>query len=115
MKKLICIFLCLILALTTLCTVACDGTGTTTNPPVNDDGGYTPPTTDTPTGEYTPITRFVVTGDVHVRENGELESLSRLNSVFDTAYYYSRTHSSYKNLDGIFFVGDNTNNGYESE
>lgn len=65
--------------------------------------------------EYTPITRFVVTSDVHLRNNGAYQSQERLESVFDTAYAYAEGQTDYNKLDAIFFVGDNTQNGYESE
>ena len=67
------------------------------------------------TTEYVPITRFVVTSDVHLRENNGYQSQDRLNSVFDTAYDYASSQEDYKSLDGVFFVGDNTDNGYQVE
>ena len=59
--------------------------------------------------------RFVVTSDVHVRENGDFQSLERLNQFIDSAYEYSDSHEEYNNLDGMFFVGDNTQNGLQTE
>ena len=106
------------MALSTTMSFAC-GMGGSETPP-NDDGGVTPPPITPPPvtpseDDFDPITRFVVTSDVHVRENGDLDSLDRLNAVFDTAYNYSDNHSTYKQLDAIFFAGDNTNNGYQAE
>lgn len=138
MKKLLLILLSFVMVFSTFTTVACDMGGSTQNPPSTEDEGNlddedeeeplpTPPSDDEDEEEplptppsieddgFEPITRFAVTSDVHVRENGDLESLDRLNKVFDTAYGYSSAHPTYNELDGIFFAGDNTNNGYASE
>ena len=64
---------------------------------------------------YTPVTRFVVTSDVHLRESNGYQSQDALNSVFDTAYAYASKQENYTSLDGVFFVGDNTDNGYQAE
>ncbi|MBQ7235614.1 MAG: metallophosphoesterase [Clostridia bacterium] len=71
--------------------------------------------TDPDQTEFVPITRFVVTSDVHLRVDGAYQSQERLDSVFDTAYAYAESQADYTDLDAIFFVGDNTQNGYESE
>ena len=83
-----------------------------------DCGTSNPPPTPNPDPaptEFVPVTRFVVTSDVHYRENGAYESQARLNAVFDTAYEYAESQTDYAGLDGIFFVGDQTNNGSEAE
>ncbi|MBQ8230131.1 MAG: metallophosphoesterase [Clostridia bacterium] len=65
--------------------------------------------------EFVPVTRFVVTSDIHLRENGALESQDRLEAVLDTAYAYAESQTDYSGLDGIFFAGDQTQNGSEAE
>ena len=64
---------------------------------------------------YTPVVRFAITSDVHLRDNGAYDSLNQLNNYMNTAYAYSESQSDYSNLDGIFFLGDNTNNGFATE
>ena len=44
-----------------------------------------------------------------------MESQERLEAVFDTAYGYAENQSDYNKLDGIFFVGDFTQGGQESQ
>ena len=79
----------------------CDGTGggNDTLEPIN----------------FVPVTRFAVVSDVHVRENGTFSSLDRLNSVLDSAWAYAADQTDYSELDGLFFLGDNTQNGKEAE
>lgn len=64
---------------------------------------------------FTPILRFVVAGDVHVRDNNAYNSQDMLAAYIRTAYAYSDAQTDYNCLDGIFFTGDNTQNGKESE
>ena len=65
--------------------------------------------------DFTPVHRFVVTGDVHLRKNNGYQSLDRLKAVIDTAYAYSEAQTDYDKLDGIYFTGDNTNQGSATE
>lgn len=67
------------------------------------------------TAEFVPVTRFAVTSDVHLRENGAYESQDRLEAVLDTAYGYAESQTDYNKLDAFFFVGDQTQNGSEVE
>ena len=61
---------------------------------------------------FTPVLRFAVAGDVHTRDSSaDYLSHDRLASVFDTVYDYSENHKKYKELDGIFFTGDNSQSG----
>ncbi len=61
---------------------------------------------------FTPVLRFAVAGDVHVRDSSsDYLSHDRLAAVFDTVYDYSENHKKYKELDGIFFTGDNSQSG----
>jgi len=59
----------------------------------------------------TPVMRFAVTSDVHVRdESANLGSYDQLALLYKTAYACSDAQT-YNKLDGIFFVGDYTNTG----
>ncbi len=99
MKKIISIILCFIMTLPLALSMGC------AKNPGGGGGG----------AEYTPITRFVVTSDVHLRNNGAKESLERLEAVFDTAYGYAENHTTYTGLDGIYFLGDFTDSGSENQ
>ena len=59
--------------------------------------------------------RFVVTSDVHTRvtENNYM-SHDRLAQFYQSAYAYADSQS-YNKLDGMFFIGDITNNGELAE
>ena len=61
--------------------------------------------------EFKTKLRFAVTSDLRLQDNGANQSLERLNAFFNTAYAYSNSDQNYKNLDALFFVGDNTNVG----
>mgnify|MGYP002514471016 CR=1 FL=1 len=65
--------------------------------------------------EFKTKLRFAVTSDLRLQDNGANLSLQRLNSFFDTAYAYSNSDQNYKNLDALFFVGDNTNVGSKNQ
>lgn len=65
---------------------------------------------------FEPVLRFVVTSDVHVRgKDQNYESYDHLAAFISTAYTYSDAHPSYKQLDGMFFIGDITNSGAENQ
>ena len=64
---------------------------------------------------FVPVVRFAVTGDLHLRSaSADMLSYSRLESVISSAYAFADSQS-YNKLDGIFFTGDNTNNGKEDQ
>ena len=66
-------------------------------------------------GEFEPVLRFAVTSDVHIRStSNDYQSLDHLTRMIDGAYKYSDAQE-YSKLDGIFFVGDNTQNGKKAE
>jgi len=68
--------------------------------------------TEEPAAFGTPILRFAVTSDVHIREaSANMESYVRLEQFYKTAYAYSDAQTDYNKLDGIFFIGDLTNGG----
>ncbi len=59
--------------------------------------------------------RFAVSSDLHLRATDyDYRSLEMLDGLFDTAYAYSGTQK-YQKLDAVFFAGDFTDNGKESE
>lgn len=60
--------------------------------------------------DYTPVLRFAVASDVHIADSGSDLEEQRLAKLFDASYAYSESQS-YKNLDGVFFAGDISDNG----
>lgn len=66
--------------------------------------------------DFTPVLRFAVTSDVHVRgkSSGVLNGYEQLAAFYTSAYHYSEAQE-YNKLDGIFFIGDNTQTGSEEE
>lgn len=65
--------------------------------------------------DFTPVVRFAVTSDTHVRPSSDpLNGYEQLAALMESVYAYSEAQS-YNKLDGIFFVGDNTNRGAQSE
>lgn len=65
-----------------------------------------------PIAPFIPTTRFVVTSDIHIRTTANnYKSHDRLAQLYQTAYAYADAQVDYNKLDGIFFVGDITNNG----
>ena len=109
MKKLLCLALVILMLVTAGCQKA-DQPGTT-----NTTGSTTADNTQKE-DPFVPVMRFVVTSDVHIREEAvDLQSRERLSQLYDTAYSYADNHPDYKKLDAIFFVGDITNNGTVDE
>jgi len=96
-----------------------DGTaGSTAGIGTTDTTGTAPTTPDNTEKEepFIPVLRFMVTSDVHIRKESEdLQSHQILADFYKTAYDYADNHPDYKKLDGIFFLGDISNNGYEEE
>ena len=67
------------------------------------------------TEEFVPIVRFAVTSDTHIRPASDpLNGYDQLAALMDSVYAYSEAQS-YNKLDGLFFVGDNSNRGAQSE
>lgn len=141
MKKLLYVFLCIVMMCACLSIVACNtndpvvpdnpstpsgGSGSVEDPVVPDDP-ITPPegsgsvqdpvVPDDPTTPevYTPVVRFIVASDVHVRNDGDFESQERLAKLYDAAYSYSENSDIYSKLDGVFFCGDLTQNGNDNQ
>jgi len=77
----------------------------------NTGGGDTEPT------EYTPIVRFAVASDIHLRTDNGMGSKDQLTKLYTSAYNFAfddETNSGYNKLDGIFVVGDAVNSGVEN-
>lgn len=67
------------------------------------------------TDTFTPVVRFAVTGDTHIRPASDpLNGYDQLEALMSSVYAYSEAQT-YNKLDGLFFVGDNTNRGAASE
>ncbi|MBR2330315.1 MAG: metallophosphoesterase, partial [Clostridia bacterium] len=61
---------------------------------------------------YTPVVRFVVTSDVHIRRYDLMDGQDQLENMYGSAYAFannSEINSGYNKLDGVFVVGDLTN------
>lgn len=71
--------------------------------------------TQTASEEFVPVVRFAVTSDTHIRPASDpLNGYDQLAALMDSVYAYSEAQP-YNKLDGLFFVGDNTNRGAQSE
>ena len=67
------------------------------------------------TDVFTPVVRFAVTSDTHIRPASDpLNGYDQLEALMNSVYAYSEAQT-YNKLDGLFFVGDNTNRGAASE
>ena len=65
--------------------------------------------------DFSPVVRFAVTSDTHIRPSSDpLNGYEQLAAFMDSVYAYSEAQP-YNKLDGIFFVGDNSNRGSKSE
>lgn len=90
------------------CDCGGSGSGSGGNDPIVPENPPTP-------GVYTPVMRFIVASDPHVRTNGALESQTRLEQLYDSAYEYVENDNLYDKLDGVFFCGDLTENGNDAQ
>ena len=119
MKKVLCLVLVILMLVTAGCKKPAEQAGATVTPNgTNDTTGTVPTTPDNTVKEepFVPVMRFVVTSDVHTRKESEdLQSHQILADFYKTAYDYADNHPVYQKLDGIFFLGDISNNGYEEE
>ncbi|MBQ8797553.1 MAG: metallophosphoesterase [Oscillospiraceae bacterium] len=62
--------------------------------------------------DFTPILRFAVTSDVHIRDaSSALNGYEMLAKFYDTVYDYSEAQTDYNKLDGIFIIGDLAQDG----
>ena len=63
---------------------------------------------------FTPVVRFAVASDLHLRDDSggyDFETRDQLKALYNTAYGYSGKQA-YNKLDGVFLVGDFTQNGH---
>ena len=93
------------------------GNGGNTGGSGDNTGGGNTGSGDTESTEYTPIVRFAVASDIHIRQNNGMNSKTQLEKLFNGAYQFSfddETNSGYNKLDGIFVVGDAVNSGIEN-
>lgn len=68
------------------------------------------------TDDFTPVFRFVVTSDVHIRNDADkINGHEQLAKLYETAYAYAESHPVYDKLDAMFFIGDNTQGGSEQQ
>lgn len=79
-----------------------------------------PQETPTPQDDFSPVVRFAVTSDVHIRSydtaksSQDYQSHEILTNFCESVYAYSESQS-YDKLDAIFFVGDFAQTGYDDE
>ena len=65
---------------------------------------------------FLPVLRFAITSDVHVRSTAnDYDSKERLAQFISSAYEYADGYTPYTALDGVFVVGDLTQDGKEAE
>lgn len=63
--------------------------------------------------DFTPVLRFAVASDVHMKADTSCAEYSRLQQLFDDAYAYADSQSDYSAMDAFVFVGDSADNGTE--
>ena len=62
--------------------------------------------------DFTPVLRFAVASDVHIKDSGSDAEEAQLEKLFEVSYRHSRSiGSSYKALDAVIFAGDFTDLG----
>ena len=74
---------------------------------------YKPGVMDMPAApdDFTPVVRFTVTSDVHLKDAGGEAEAYRLGLMIDSSYAIAEGSGSYKNLDAVAFAGDLTDRG----
>lgn len=74
---------------------------------------YKPGVMDMPVApdDFTPIIRFTVASDVHLKDEGGEAEAYRLGLMIRSSYNIAENSSPYTNLDGIAFCGDLTDQG----
>lgn len=69
-----------------------------------------------PVDSFSPVLRFAITSDVHVRStSNDYGSREKLVRFIGSAYEYSEAQEGYDALDGLFIVGDFTQDGKTAE
>ena len=65
---------------------------------------------------FLPVLRFAITSDVHVRStSNDFGSREKLYNFINSAYGYAESYTPYTALDGIFIIGDLTQDGKSQE
>lgn len=72
------------------------------------------PKIEPPGDDFTPVVRFTVASDVHIQVPGDIQC-HRMAKMLRTGYAVAEADANYKNLDGVVFAGDITDNGWHSE
>lgn len=74
---------------------------------------YKPGVMDMPVApdDFTPIIRFTVASDVHLKDEGGEAEAYRLGLMIRSSYDIAENSSSYTNLDSVVFCGDITDHG----
>ena len=93
MKKIVCIFLSLLL----LCPTALAAFAA-------DDGA----------GTFVPVMRFVAASDTHVLENSD-QNEQRIGKMMELAYAVAQADPVYNKVDALLLAGDLTNDGTQTE
>ena len=62
------------------------------------------------TGEFTPVTRFIVTSDSHITTIGDVQT-TRLEKMIKMGYKIAKSDEEYNRLDAVLIAGDVTDMG----
>lgn len=66
------------------------------------------------TTDFTPVIRFIVESDNHIKASGDIPCL-RINKSLKLSYAIAEADKEYNSLDAVLFVGDIANNGLKSQ
>ena len=90
--------------------------------PAADTQAETQPTTQAPeetqpepVDDFEPVVRFAVVSDIHFATTRDEEAAKQIELLYKTAYAYSNSHSTYKNLDAVLYAGDIADRGTDWE
>lgn len=61
--------------------------------------------------DFTPVVRFAVTSDIHIKEEENNIETQRWARMIDKSYELAQLDAQYPNLDAVCVSGDHTNNG----
>lgn len=62
------------------------------------------------TGDFTPVMRFIISSDAHVRNVGDTQT-TRVEKMIKLGYDIAEKDEEYKNLDAVLMAGDITDDG----
>ena len=118
-RKIVCLCLCFALLFLTACKTKNpteDPTGDPETDPSAPSSDPAPSPEEPYPDSFLPMLRFAITSDIHVRAgSNDYGSSRKLISFIDSAKAYAASYSPYTDLDGIFIVGDLTQDGKTSE